>query len=218
MLLQGYSLAFNQLGKAVCSLSAWINIISQVQLLNSSQAMEMLSMAGRDVLRSDHVVVYCHMGEQYWAVAPTARSGDTGGGSTPVPRQVGRGMVGYAAMVRKDVRVADAKASPLYDARAEDITVAPLAHSVHPTAVARAQHDPQAGDTVLVKAMRGWRAHSGPFIQDDMAVLRVIANTAQQVRSVQGSLVTVVSHCDIKMALPWLLAQACWEQTAVHRL
>lgn len=215
MLLQGYSLAFNQLGKAVCSLSAWINIISQVQLLNFPQSMEMLSMAGRDVLCSDHVVVYRHMGEQYWAVA---QSGDAGGGSTPklVPLQVGRGMVGYAAMVRKDVRVADAKASPLYDARAEDITVAPLAHSVHPTAVARAQHDPQAGDTVLVKAMRGWRAQSGTFNQDDMALLRVVANTAQQVRSVQGSLVTV--HCDIKMALPWLLAKPCWEQTAVHRL
>lgn len=182
-------MAFTQLGKVAFSLSEWISNVSHVQLLDSPEAMEILPVAGRNVLHSDHIVVYRHMGDQYWAVAPMVQrnSADGGTGSAESwPQRVGRGMVGYAAMVRKDVRVADTKASSLYDVNAEDVTVVPLPHSVHPAAIARAQQPDQEEDNVLVKAMRGWQTATDPYSQDDMAMLRALANSAQQVRIFDG--------------------------------
>lgn len=182
-------MAFTRLGKVACSLSEWISNISHIQLLDYPEAMEILSIAGRHVLHSDHIVVYRHMGDQYWAVAPIVQRSSTDGGTGSAksgPLRVGRGMVGYAALVRKDVRVADTKTSTLYDARAEDITVVPLPHSVHPAAIARAQQPNQEEGSVLVKAMRGWKTATDPYSQDDMSMLRALANSAQQVRIFDG--------------------------------
>lgn len=93
-------------------------------------------------------------------------------------------MVGYSAMVKKDLRISDVKSSPFYDAQAEDISVAPLVHSVHPAAIVRAQQGSADVDDhcVLVKAMRGWHCTTASYSQDEIFLLRAIANTAQQVR------------------------------------
>eukprot|EP00892_Ulva_mutabilis_P008040 jgi/Ulvmu1/5608/UM023_0145.1 len=158
----------------------WISCISHVQLLDSPKGIDAVSTTGCSMLSSDHVVVYRRKREQYWAVA--GRCSSQGPGDTELgPQEVGRGMVGYAALVGKDVRVADARFSSLYDSQAEDVTFAPLTHSVHPAAVAHSKPAKPEGEEVLIKAMRGWNGKSEPYSQDDMAMLRWMANSTQQV-------------------------------------
>lgn len=167
-------------------MSEWISSISHAQVLDSLDGMGIVPKAGCSMLQSDHVIAYRRMGEQYWEVAPMLhRSADACDDvpTSPRPQQVGRGMVGYAAMVGKDVRVADAKASSLYDVRGEDVILMPLAHSVNPVAIVHAKHADQAEAGVMVKAMRGCKLKAEPYSQDDMALLRLLACSTQQVWS-----------------------------------
>jgi hypothetical protein len=143
--VQAYSLCFTHLGKNVVNLVHWIQNVSNTQRLGSRMSMELVSSLGKQLLQSDHVRLYRQAHGSFWAIAPgTSRSGANSyhPGLNPVTahrcQTVGHGgLVGYAALTGKDMRIADVKAEMGYDEALDDVLVGNNMHCLHKAVIVR---------------------------------------------------------------------------------
>ena len=195
-MLQGYSERFSRLGATTHRIDAWLAAAAAAHKQPPADALATLVRHMRTALAADHVIIYKYTAAaQHWAVAPPAHwvqqsvgsahssAGDLAGNEARSAAAVGRGIAGCVAATGKTARIADVKASPLYDADVDDILVPQASQAVHSALAVRAADPGNAGSGAVVKAMRGWQHPAHAFSADDVAQAQWCASAAAQVCS-----------------------------------